>query len=276
MHLGEKIYRLRTGKKMSQQDLADALEVSRQSISKWETDGSVPELDKLIRLSEIFGISLDELILDKQPEMKNDSAKPVSLRQVTGVILLVFSAVLWLMIALFGEIIPGLILATPFAGCGLLCLLVKKDPGLWCAWVVYLFIETYLRFSTNINLQLIFRPYAYTDRWGHITATAWCLFAIFALLTAVTALRTRKTFPGTLRNDLIGTASGWGVYLLTRIVFLLPAHDPRNATVYSMAYRYVFTVCGFVRSIALAVALVFTLRLVISLWRKRKGYVAKK
>ena len=66
MTLGERIYKLRTEKEMSQGDLADALEVSRQSISKWETNGSVPELDKLIKLSEIFGVSLDELILDKK------------------------------------------------------------------------------------------------------------------------------------------------------------------------------------------------------------------
>ena len=62
MTLGERIYKLRTEKEMSQGDLADALEVSRQSISKWETNGSVPELDKLIKLSEIFGVSLDELL----------------------------------------------------------------------------------------------------------------------------------------------------------------------------------------------------------------------
>ena len=63
MTLGERIYKLRTEKEMSQGDLADALEVSRQSISKWETNSSVPELDKLVKLSEVFGVSLDELIV---------------------------------------------------------------------------------------------------------------------------------------------------------------------------------------------------------------------
>ena len=63
MSLGERIYKLRTEKNLSQGELADALEVSRQSISKWETNGSVPELDKLVKLSEVFGVSLDELIV---------------------------------------------------------------------------------------------------------------------------------------------------------------------------------------------------------------------
>ena len=61
MSLGNKIYSLRTEKNMSQEDFAEILEVSRQSVSKWETDASVPELDKLIKICNIFNISLDEL-----------------------------------------------------------------------------------------------------------------------------------------------------------------------------------------------------------------------
>ena len=76
MTLGERIYKLRTEKEMSQGDLADALEVSRQSISKWETNGSVPELDKLVKLSEIFGISLDELVTGKETEPQEKQEEP--------------------------------------------------------------------------------------------------------------------------------------------------------------------------------------------------------
>lgn len=45
-------------KRLSQGDLAEVLEVSRQSVSKWETDSSVPDLDKLIKLSQLFGVTL--------------------------------------------------------------------------------------------------------------------------------------------------------------------------------------------------------------------------
>ena len=62
MTLGENIVRLRTQKNWSQGDLADALDISRQSVSKWETDASIPELDKLLKLSELFGVTLDELV----------------------------------------------------------------------------------------------------------------------------------------------------------------------------------------------------------------------
>lgn len=61
MTLGERLTWLRNQKGMSQDALAEALGVSRQSVSKWETDASIPELDKLIRLSDLFEISLDEL-----------------------------------------------------------------------------------------------------------------------------------------------------------------------------------------------------------------------
>ena len=67
MTLGEHILQYRTARGWSQEDLADALEVSRQSVSKWETDASTPELDKIVRLSEIFQVSIDELVTGKAP-----------------------------------------------------------------------------------------------------------------------------------------------------------------------------------------------------------------
>lgn len=68
MSLGENIYKLRTEKNMSQGHLADALEVSRQSVSKWENNSAVPELEKLIKMAELFDITLDELVGNTQAE----------------------------------------------------------------------------------------------------------------------------------------------------------------------------------------------------------------
>ena len=69
MNLGENIYRLRTQRNLSQEDFAAALEVSRQSVSKWENGTAVPELEKLIKMSQLFGITLDELATGKQTEV---------------------------------------------------------------------------------------------------------------------------------------------------------------------------------------------------------------
>lgn len=76
MKLGENIYRLRTAKKLSQGDLAEQLEVSRQSVSKWENGVSVPDLDKLIRMSELFAVSLDTLVNGTIPEGSEETEQP--------------------------------------------------------------------------------------------------------------------------------------------------------------------------------------------------------
>ena len=110
MTLGENIVRLRTRKNWSQGDLADALDVSRQSVSKWETDASIPELDKLLRLSELFGVTLDALVRGEdapKSEIPAPSNAPASFtpqaaperekrRTVAGTILLCTGAALLL------------------------------------------------------------------------------------------------------------------------------------------------------------------------------------
>ena len=57
------IYKLRTSAKMSQEEFAETFKVSRQSVQKWESGATTPELSKLIEISKYFGISLDSLIL---------------------------------------------------------------------------------------------------------------------------------------------------------------------------------------------------------------------
>lgn len=64
MTIGEKIGRLRTSLNLSQEQLAEKLSVSRQSVSKWEMDISLPQIDKITQISEIFGVSCDELLCD--------------------------------------------------------------------------------------------------------------------------------------------------------------------------------------------------------------------
>ena len=67
MTMAEKIVYYRKCRGWSQEDLAEQLGVSRQSVSKWESAASLPELDKIIQLSQIFGITTDELLLDNAP-----------------------------------------------------------------------------------------------------------------------------------------------------------------------------------------------------------------
>lgn len=65
MTTGEKLALLRKEKNITQEELADVLGVSRQSISKWEQDRAFPETEKLIKLSEIYNCSIDYLLKDE-------------------------------------------------------------------------------------------------------------------------------------------------------------------------------------------------------------------
>ena len=62
MNLGENIYQVRTQQNMSQGDLADALDVSRQSVSKWENGTADPATSNLLKLAKLYGITPEELI----------------------------------------------------------------------------------------------------------------------------------------------------------------------------------------------------------------------
>ena len=75
MTLGERIYRLRADRNMTQEQLAEKLGVTRQSISKWEGDLVKPEIEKLKAMAKLFEVSLDDLISDEAAD--NDSI-PIS------------------------------------------------------------------------------------------------------------------------------------------------------------------------------------------------------
>ncbi|WP_143318892.1 helix-turn-helix transcriptional regulator [Clostridium sp. HBUAS56010] len=66
MTIGEKIKSLRTEKGITQEVLAENLNVSRSAIAKWETNSGVPEVSNLIMISKLFDISVDELLDDKK------------------------------------------------------------------------------------------------------------------------------------------------------------------------------------------------------------------
>ena len=67
MTLGQRIQELRKGLGLSQEELGEKMGVSRQAISKWEGDQTIPELDKLISLSKLFGLTVGQLLGVEQP-----------------------------------------------------------------------------------------------------------------------------------------------------------------------------------------------------------------
>ena len=106
MNLGENIYTFRTVNNMSQGGLANALEVSRQSVSKWENNSAVPELDKLVKMSKLFGITLDELVNGPSEPNRSAGASGFHLppsRIMAGAVMLLFGMVFFLLSIFWGQ-----------------------------------------------------------------------------------------------------------------------------------------------------------------------------
>lgn len=73
MKFNEKIVYLRKKNGMSQEDLANQLDVSRQSVYKWESENNRPDLDKIVQISKLFNVSFDYLLNDNVDDCENDS-----------------------------------------------------------------------------------------------------------------------------------------------------------------------------------------------------------
>lgn len=205
MTLGEKIYKLRTEKNFSQGDLSEMLEVSRQSVSKWENDAATPDLDKIIKLAEIFGITIDELVkgedisapAEEKPAeiiIRKESGFPP--RKIIGTVLLSLSLLITVILLAAGGGIVGLVLSSPLILCGIICFIFRKNIGLWCAWAVFFCVDIYLRLATGINSSVIlnFQTLLFFIRGGEIIRIllAFAQLAVTALLFFVTVLRFRK------------------------------------------------------------------------------------
>ena len=154
MNLGENIYRFRTEKNMSQGDLADALEVSRQSVSKWENNSAVPELEKLMRMAQIFETTLDELVTGKKitspapvPSAVSPAAEHLPARKIVGIVLLGLGLLCVLVCTVLAILMGNLyeddlmtavlILGAPLVLLGILFLAVRYNPGYWCGTALY-------------------------------------------------------------------------------------------------------------------------------------------
>ena len=140
MNLGETIYRLRTGRGMSQDALAGALDVSRQSVSKWENNAAVPELDKLIKLSEVFGVTLDELVGRDAPAPTPPAAPPAQSPppyRTIGAILLGFGLLTTLLLSILGGFALGVIVGLPFTIAGSICIASTEGILFKSAWAFF-------------------------------------------------------------------------------------------------------------------------------------------
>ncbi len=230
MNLGETIFRLRTEKHLSQGDLADMLDVSRQSVSKWETNQSVPDLDKIVKLSKIFEVTLDEFVLGEKQvaEAAVEQKVPVEVRvikethtpgrKVAGIILFCMAFLVMLMVGLMGQLAEGIILAIPFLTCGIICMVFKQNAGLWCAWAIYVIYDVYTVVAIGIGSwknALVTLLYDRVITAGSFMALVQ--LACMIILIGVTIFRFRKQPVNTSGKILCLLACGWILFLILNI-----------------------------------------------------------
>ena len=302
MSLGETIYRLRAEKNLSQGDLAERLEVSRQSVSKWENDSAVPDLAKIVKLSEVFEVSLDELVKgEKAPQEREELQSPktqqtaemlkrteittpkaevkseynnfkdgLSGRKIAGIILFCMAFLVILFFAVLGGLISGLIYASPFWICGILCFVLKKNVGLWCAWAVYVLVDTCLAILMGFSRAVALHNFGLT--FGSIFA--WIMILALVVLIAVTVVRFgKKPFPVGKKGYLCLVAP-WVVWIVLHVFsFLLGStvtqwYDAERFVLVHM-YRFVSILLSWGRIIALTVGLVMVVRFVRTIRKQR-------
>ena len=104
--LSEKLYKLRKNSGLSQEQLAEQLNVSRQAISKWEQGTAVPESEKLITISNFFGVSVDYLLKEDTADTTNTTAevmeeKPKRMAAIVICIAGIVSMVIWGLLSIF-------------------------------------------------------------------------------------------------------------------------------------------------------------------------------
>lgn len=140
MNIGEKLYELRKGKNLSQEEVADKLNVTRQTISKWETNQSTPDFDKIKPLCELYDITADELLTGEikekdEPTMNKQEIKQERANGIAAGVLFYFLAVVWIMISIPVLFMNPIVASAIFLGlCGIAtykiiytCVMYKKD-----------------------------------------------------------------------------------------------------------------------------------------------------
>lgn len=110
MKFNEKLINLRKSAGLSQEELGNKLDVARQTVSKWELGETTPEMDKLVKMSEIFNITLDELVKDEniEPQINNTNTQKLAgmmIKILKGIgILLIIILIFYIIFAIIGLI----------------------------------------------------------------------------------------------------------------------------------------------------------------------------
>ena len=223
MTLGERIAYYRGKLGLSQGELAEQLGVSRQAVSKWETDAGLPDLERLIALSRLYHITLDELVKGESPEETAEApeeipvdaviAKPAapSGQKTIGYILLgvgLLCAVLALFLNWALLIPAGYLLI-----CAVLCLTLRRYAGrIIIGGTLLAILLPAQRWFGGVSLGSVINPVVYqSEFYGIGVWVTWGLWAVLVLYVVLALRRTRwqKYTPLALGWTVVLGLHGW-------------------------------------------------------------------
>ena len=227
MTLGERIAYYRGALGLSQGELAEKLGVSRQAVSKWETDAGLPDLDRLIALSGLYNITLDELVKGAAPSpapadgtqaaafppeaspaaAEKPAEKLASGGQKTVGYILLGVGLLCAVLALFlnwALLIPAGYLLI----CAVLCLTLRRYAGrVILGGTLYAVLLTCQRWTGMPGLGSIINPVVYqSEFYGIGVWVTWGLWAVLVLYVVLALRHTRW-------QRYTPLALGWTVFL---------------------------------------------------------------
>lgn len=185
--LGEKLIKLRKEKNLSQEEVANILNVSRQTVSKWETDMSTPDFDKIVPICELYGITTEELLKNEsKPKVEiivNDEEKlrRKTLGLVIGV-LLYFVSLSWIIMGMsVFKIQPEVVVSIFMLICGIATITIIYTSILYKTEKKEKKKNTIIKRIDNILSLLTVILYlfiSFTTGMWHITWLIWILYVL--------------------------------------------------------------------------------------------------
>lgn len=198
MTIADRIQNLRKGKGISQEELADKIGVSRQTISKWESEQSVPDMDKVVLMSDYFGVTTDYLLKGIETPEEEDRRIDARILSLTGLIVcfigLFVSIAVWIEIQTAAAVVIAMI--TDVVG------------------IAVFFTGQY----TGRNKEKAKKLFWLAGIWPIVLVPYSCLFNLLQGLM-FGYLGTPMPYPEIVGNSIAAGIIGWIVYFAICIVF---------------------------------------------------------
>lgn len=205
MTIGQRISELRKSHGYSQEYVAEQLGVSRQAVSKWETDTSAPDTYNLIGLSQLFGVSVEYIAIGQKEEADGASSRETSCNpivvtnhykqglgfdKIVGIVFLVFTLVYGILtITVNDRLLPVTLMLVV---CTIMCFIQVKHKSIVAWWVFWIFDFLLSILGMTSSPFLIFNPQSYENGFSKNLFSGYFLWGWLVCIIIYTVIYYRK------------------------------------------------------------------------------------